>query len=88
VGLLDRLFGRRSRGTDAPAPTRDDTLSSTSVQADQGWVAPPDPDITAVDEPAEADPGVDADVSGGDTADTGGGDGGGDGGGGNGGGGD
>jgi hypothetical protein len=86
MGLLDWLFGRRGRGPDAPAPTRDDTLSSTSVQSDQGWVAPPDPDIK-VDEPAEADADIDADVSGGDTADTGGGDGGGDGGGGNGGGG-
>jgi hypothetical protein len=86
MGLLDWLLGRRGRGSDAPAPTRDDTLSSTSVQADQGWVAPPDPDVK-VDEPTEADAAGDADVSGGDTADTGGGDGGGDGGGGNGGGG-
>jgi hypothetical protein len=90
VGLFDRLFGRRDRSSGAPAPTRDDTLSSTNLspgddqaaEADQGWVAPPDPDVK-VDEPS----GGDADVSGGNAADTGGGDGGGDGGGGNGGGG-
>jgi hypothetical protein len=81
MGLFDRLFGRRGRGSGAPAPTRDDTLSSTNMpppddqSGDQGWVAPPDPDVQ-VDEPSEGD----ADVSGGD--------GGGDGGGGNGGGGD
>jgi hypothetical protein len=80
VGLLDRLFGRKGRGPEAPAPTRDDTLSSTSVQGDQGWVAPSDTDVKAppdsdskVDEPSQADSGV----GGGESADAGAGDGGG-----------
>ena len=54
MGLLARLFGRRGRGSEAPAPTRDDTLSSTSVQGDQGWVAPSDPDIKAPPEQGAA----------------------------------
>ncbi len=71
MGFLDRLFRRRGGGSDAPAPTRDDTLSST-------YVPPPTPDV----QPAEgSEEQVEEEADGGDAGDAGEGDGGGDGGG-------
>jgi hypothetical protein len=76
VGFLARLFGRKSRGPEAPAPTRDDTLSST-------YVPPPTPDVHPAERTEE-----EVDENGGDADDAREGDGGGDGGGNGGGGGD
>jgi hypothetical protein len=67
VGFLDRLFRRRSADPGAPAPTRDDTLSST-------YVPPPTPDV----QPAQPDqPDQPKDDGGGDGGDGGEGNGGG-----------
>jgi hypothetical protein len=78
MGFLDRLFGRRGRGSGAPAPTRDDTLSST-------YVPPPIPDVHPGAPDDRDDDDRDDDGQGDDGGDDGGDSGGGDGGGGDGG---
>jgi hypothetical protein len=59
VGFLDRLLGRRGRGSGAPAPTRDDTLSSTYVPPPTP--VPGDPDDSRDDDARDDDQGAQSD---------------------------
>ena len=53
MGFLGRLFGRRGPGSGAPAPTRDDTLSSTYVPPPTP--TPGDPDDSRDDDAKDHD---------------------------------
>jgi hypothetical protein len=54
VGFLDRIFGRTRRADNPPAPTRDDTLTST-------YVPPPTPEVEQPDDRGEGQDRDDAD---------------------------